>query len=709
MPFCCFTNYKCFSKLLRFFKLPRSFLLKGNIMYKFPHKEPALAPILPARKGNKTVTIDWLVDNNKVSNKGHSSEIVWLDDNHIVYSTSSSTTNGETYIEILNIVTKERSILCNGSFPKPSSDGKWVAYEKEINKEVQLWLIDCRSKVEKQLTFIEGGLTGTKDYSYGYAWSPDSKELALFHSEYVPIWQSFTYHNIDEIPKLKEDETSAIVDQKQVSENLSTFMIDVINISTGNTRTVYTAQKVINELSWLPNGKELLFMSQLYGNDEKKTWIYKLNLENNSVETVQEFIGVQRMLAPRISKDGKQVAFLYDTYGKTFCYMKNLGVISLDKNDKSKEFIFNQITSEMSFYHLCWSSKPNLIYVIRLYGPYRQLYLIDTITGDISQLTNDPITYSYVSISPDGDKLLYGGKDAHGNYILKLSDINGTNEKILQYMKKAPDDISLSEVREVEWDSIDYPVKIRGLLVLPLNYEEGKKYPLIVDIHGGGAGTFIQFAGAILTTTPLEWQLWAAKGYAVLVPEYRSSGSFGSLAFSRDLYQRHDLINCDTKDAIAGVDMLIKEGIANEERLAVMGCSAGSRRTNWIIVSSNKFKAAISREGWADDWLMAMHTPDDHAEYGGPPVLVPQNYQKNSCLFHAKGASTPTLFMMGNSKLGGGEIAYDVRWLYYALKDQNVPTQYVYYPDEGHGLERKANQKDALVRVNAWLEKYIGI
>ena len=95
--------------------------------------------------------------------------------------------------------------------------------------------------------------------------------------------------------------------------------------------------------------------------------------------------------------------------------------------------------------------------------------------------------------------------------------------------------------------------------------------------------------------------------------------------------------------------------------------------------------------------------------YGGTPVDVPEHYMKNSALFHAKGATTPTLFLMGSSTHGGVDPLFTVRWLYHALKGQGVETRYVTYPDEGHGFERPANRKDMLERVSSWVDEHLAV
>ena len=205
--------------------------------------------------------------------------------------------------------------------------------------------------------------------------------------------------------------------------------------------------------------------------------------------------------------------------------------------------------------------------------------------------------------------------------------------------------------------------------------------------------------------------MWTAKGYAVFVPEFRSSASFGSLAITRDAFQEHDLINRDIMDIEAGIDTLTAQGIVDPHRIAAIGHSAGGRRVNWLLATTHRFRVVVSKEGWADEWIEALSEPPFKRTsliFGGAPWEAPQNYLKNSALFHCNGTTTPTLFLMGNPELGGVDPQHTVQMLYNAIKAQGVKTQYINYPDEGHVFEQPANQRDALERSIKWIDDHMG-
>jgi len=155
---------------------------------------------------------------------------------------------------------------------------------------------------------------------------------------------------------------------------------------------------------------------------------------------------------------------------------------------------------------------------------------------------------------------------------------------------------------------------------------------------------------------------------------------------------------------------LVNIGIADPLRLALIGHSAGALRANWLAVATHRYKAIISKEGWADEWTQALHEPPNkrhYAMYGGSPQDVPENYLKNSALHHAAKADTPVLFLMANPAFGGADAYYTVFQLYYHLKNKGIDTQYVYYADEGHVFNKFINRKDALEQCEKWMSKYI--
>jgi dipeptidyl aminopeptidase/acylaminoacyl peptidase len=656
---------------------------------------PPLTPPIPARSGSQTITPDWLLKNTiKYYSTPYS--VSWLDSKHLVYTLPPILDHQTTIIQLFDLNTNSHKQLAPGSEPLPSPDGRWIAFINGENAQRQLWLMDINGNNLKQVTKIPSGLNG---YNSSFAWSADSQFIAVAN-------------------QATNLASNLLIKSNQTQPNSFNFMhnpppseIDIYAISTLQPRKLATIDAAVRRLSWAPDGKSILFMEERRAEDYHTyfdyTAVQTINLSNDRQTAIVEFDGMQQFLNPCFSPDGKQIAFLYDSQHPVYSYSLDVGLTSLDSNQHKISSI-KPLTHEIKIWKAQWSVDQSRIYALRDYGMYRQLYTLNSRTGEAQQITNEPLQIQEFSLSPDGQQVAWVGLDPQGAQSFWIANKNGTNRQELVKVASAPTDMALSEIREIAWQPPTYPEKIRGALILPLNYQPGTLYPLIVDIHGGGPGTHIFLYGGMLVSSPLEWQLWAAKGYAVFIPEYRSSGAFGSLAINRDIFQNHDILNQDGIDVTSGIDYLIHEGIGDKNRIALLGFSAGAIRVNWLTAATHEYQAIISKDGLADNYyLHALNTPPTarlEIPMGGSPHEVPQNYLKNSALAHAVGATTPTLFLMGNPQLGGLDDMFTSRLLYGALSAQGIETQYVYYPDEGHGLIKPKNIKDALIRTINWID-----
>jgi dipeptidyl aminopeptidase/acylaminoacyl peptidase len=228
-------------------------------------------------------------------------------------------------------------------------------------------------------------------------------------------------------------------------------------------------------------------------------------------------------------------------------------------------------------------------------------------------------------------------------------------------------------------------------------------------LHGGPVGG-VMLMGNLLSATHLEWHMWAGRGYAVFVPDYRSSAIFG-WEYIESARKRQDAHDQDMKDILSGVDHVVGMGLVDQKRMVLIGQSFGSTLTNWILPKDHRFRVAVSKEG----------TIESHLAYGtgarvggnsitewycnGTPWEVPQNYRANSAMWELHKSRTPTLLVSG----GHGIPLYHNEFFYTILRKQNVPVEFVVYTNEGHGIERPENQRDLLYRVLNFVETHLGM
>lgn len=339
--------------------------------------DQALTSPLPAKAGSKTITPDWLLALPNATD--NYPEIKWLNNKQIVYATPPNMHQKIWSIEIRDVNTNEHHIVGEGALPKPSPNGQFIAFIKGEKTAKQLWLMDNKGNNIKQLSHIENGLG---DYFSEFCWSPDSSQIALAHQPFIEFWS-------------KEPQPKA--------------SINIIDIKSEQMNQIASFKEAIRYLSYFPNGDELLFVKErigsLYNEEEDHEWIQSLNIKNGHLRTLASFDGMQQLLMPISSPNGEKIAFTYDADNPEFNYMLSIGLVSNDPKNSDKSPSINRLTHEIKIFSPRWSNDSQHIYVRRDYGAYRQIYTINTITGNPTQITSAPLNVRNYDLSPDGSRL----------------------------------------------------------------------------------------------------------------------------------------------------------------------------------------------------------------------------------------------------------------------------------------------------------------
>ena len=262
-------------------------------------------------------------------------------------------------------------------------------------------------------------------------------------------------------------------------------------------------------------------------------------------------------------------------------------------------------------------------------------------------------------------------------------------------------ELELSAPEEIWYTSFDGK-KIHGWIQKPPDFNPAKKYPMILEIHGGPHAAY----GHTFTH---EFHWMAAKGYVVLYTNPRGSSAYGQ-DFGNIIQYRYP--GDDFKDLMAGVDDVLKRGYVDPERLGVTGGSGGGLLTNWVVTQTTRFRAAVAQRSiadWAGFWYTADFTLFTPTWFRGAPWQDGADFAARSPITHVSKVTTPLMFIEGETDYRtppseGGEV------MFRALKYLRKPTALVRFPDETHELSRSGkpwHRVERLQHILNWFDKYL--
>lgn len=351
-----------------------------------------------------------------------------------------------------------------------------------------------------------------------------------------------------------------------------------------------------------------------------------------------------------------------------------------------------------------WSDDSRTIYFNDGVRATNQLLALDVASNTVKQLTDLKAALS-VQKDDESGKILIQYSDPKTPTIHFVVDraedvVNRASWRQVTDANPHVASMLLGEEEEICWKSVDRKTTC-GILVKPVGYAPGKRYPLIVAIHGGP-----QSADILTFNGGYGAQAYAGDGYMVLKPNYRGSTNYGE-AHKWGIV--NDYFRKGYEDIMTGVDKLIADGLVDGDRMGVLGWSAGGHWTNWIITHTTRFKAASSGAGTAN-WI-SMYAQSDmqdvRANYlgGKPPYDDFEAYWKQSPIRYIKNAKTPTMIHVVDGDPRVPRPQSDE--LYMGLRKAGVPTEYFVYPGNTHGIPDARNQLLKSVAEKAWMDHWI--
>ncbi len=544
--------------------------------------------------------------------------------------------------------------------------------EEEGN--TQLWMLRVDGGEAVPLTQVDGSVQS-------FAWSPDGSRIAFTVKD--PLTE-------DEKAKRQRKD-----DAQYVDHDLKLARLWLLDFKTGVVRKLGAPDSNVNDLDWSPDGKQLALRISKSGRPLDiwyRNQVVIVDIESNTiVRRVSEKAGP---MAVRWSPDGSTLAFANLSQSG----ISELPVLAA-AGGSTERTVGEQYHG--TIWAMRWRSPKELI-AESLEGTSAKLIAIDSQSGSIRTLASLMAEGPDFSVSSDGSKVAFIGQEFSSPSNVWVTQVGGTPQRLTNLHPQVAS-WSLGSGREITWKNKRDGQAVYGVLITPAGYTGGKRYPLVVDVHGGPEWAWWSgWAGSWH-----EWgQLLASHGYAVLMPNPRGSDGQGS-KFAEAVHA--DWGGMDFEDILSGVDDLVAKGIADPDRLGIGGWSYGGFMSSWAIGHTTRFKAAVIGAAVTD--LTSFYgstdiTPNFPAVYfDGPPQANRQLYDAHSPLNFAHHAKTPSLILHGEAD---PRVPATQGWeLYHALQDAGVETELVTYPREPHGIREPGHEKDVLARVLAWYDKHL--
>jgi len=417
-----------------------------------------------------------------------------------------------------------------------------------------------------------------------------------------------------------------------------------------------------------------------------------------------------------ISPDGKQVAFIASVSQPVRSYTQaDLWVMDLAQGAKPRNLTANfdsdigggltgdQVAPRGGGGNLpVWSQDGRSLTMLYVKEGKANLGLFDVASGRQSDVTTgNQAVVSYRAL-PDASKfVLLLSTPTHVGDLYWLDKRGGQPKQLTHVNDELFSKLNLTDPEEIWHTSFDGK-KIQAWVQKPPDFDPNKKYPLILNIHGGPHAAY----GFIFDH---EFQWMAAKGYVVLYPNPRGSTSYGQ-EFGNII--QHNYPGDDYKDLMAGVDELVKRGYIDEKKMGVTGGSGGGLLTNWTITQTTRFAAAVSQRdiaSWSDWWYTADFTLFQPSWFKAPPFEDPEDYRRRSPITYVNKIQTPLMLILGEvdyrTPTGPGGEA-----MFRALKYRKIPTVMVRFPNESHELSRSGqpwHRVERLQHIVGWFDKWI--
>lgn len=572
--------------------------------------------------------------------------------------------------------------------PRWSPDGRWIAFTSERSGKNNIWLIRTDGGEAEQLTELKSGLGG-------FQWSNSGKWIAF---------TAPTDTSAEDEKKEKEKRDWRVLDTDFKYHRL--WVAPVEKNAEGRRPPRQLTKQDFHVgggfgsagLDWSPDDRKIVFTHTPTPrvNDWTRADISEMEVASGELRTVASTAAAEGQ--PLYSPDGRWIA--YTATGIPPTWARDVGVHVVPAAGGAPRALDGTFDRQPAV--VGWTADNRALIIEETRSTSYALYRLPLEGPPTALYSPGEGLFSGVSLNRARTMLGFTAQASSTPPEAFVTRLEAPAPVQVSHINAELPKLPLGRTRVVRWKGPG-GLDIEGLLTYPADYQEGKRYPLLLVIHGGPTGVFTQTFIANPGLYPLA--SFAARGYAVLRPNPRGSSGYGK-EFRFANYG--DWGGKDYQDLMAGVDHVIQMGVADPQRLGVMGWSYGGFMTSWVITQTKRFKAAsvgaavtnlFSFTGTAD---IPGFLPD---YFSGEAWDRTEAYLKHSPMFHVKGVSTPALIQHGERDdrvpLSQGQEYYN------ALVRQGVPTRMVVYPRTPHGPREPKFLRHIMQDNLEWFEKHL--
>ena len=585
----------------------------------------------------------------------------------------------------------------NDFSPNWSNSGKMFTYKSNRSGKTQIYLYNLNNNSTQKLTNFHSSIGNVQ-------WSDNDKYI---------LFTSFVKDTKNNLIKMPEKPDGAKWNKPPIEIEDMVFRYDgsgfrkkganqifILPVEGGTPRQLTNNKKSSGSVSWLDN-KRILFSANLYENSDfepNNSEIFVLDIRSEKITQLTKRFGPD--YSPKVSPDKTKIAYL--GYDDKFLGYQQTSLYVMDIDGKNVKKVSGDFDRNIG--NINWKGDSKGLFFqyddkgmtkmasISLSGKVKDI--VDEL-GGLS--TGRPYSGGTYSISR-------GGRYAftYGN-VYNPSDLatgyNGSKNRITQLNKDLFEYKKLGKVEEVWYNSSYDGRKIQGWLVTPPDFDPSKKYPLILEIHGGPFSNYgFRFSA--------EVQLFASKGYAVLYTNPRGSTSYGK-EFANLIH--HNYPSEDYDDLMSGIDHILKREYIDENNLFVTGGSGGGVLTSWIVGKTNRFNAAVVAKPVINWYSFVLYADNISYFYRywftGLPWDNVEEYMKRSPISYVGNVKTPTMLLTGEDDYRTPMA--ESEQFYSGLKLNKVESMLVRIPGASHGIASRPSNLIAKVNaIIAWFEKY---